>query len=148
MGINGGLWNVINGSASKEFKPPKKKKLHMVTPRVRSCLTWWWSRGGSELVTGKSYRIGDNQWCYREGANVVVVSHLHFADDAILFCNNNLEQILNIKRILGCFQLLSGLTINFSKSSICGVDIEDLNIWGGRKKSLRLKYLGCLWGQF
>lgn len=57
------------------------------------------------------------------GANGVIPSHLQFADDTILFCNNDRVELANIKRILRCFQLMSGLKINFSKSSVCGVKI-------------------------
>lgn len=78
----------------------------------------------------------------------MVVSHLQFADDTILFCNNNREEVANIKRILRCFQLMSGLKINFSKSSLCGVkipspDVEALaQILGCKVECLPIKYLG------
>ncbi|XP_058185636.1 uncharacterized protein LOC131302861 [Rhododendron vialii] len=49
-------------------------------------------------------------------------------DDTVLFCNNDLEELSNIKRILRCFQLMSGLRINFSKSSLCGIKIPHQDV--------------------
>ncbi|XP_058203040.1 uncharacterized protein LOC131317509 [Rhododendron vialii] len=82
------------------------------------------------------------------GSNGVTISHLQFADDTILFCNNDLEEMGNIKRILRCFQLMSGLKIKYSKSFVCGVKIqrEDVQalaqVMGCRVESLPIKYLG------
>lgn len=55
------------------------------------------------------------------GNSGMTIFHLQFADDTILFCNNDLEEMRNIKRIFRCFQLLFGLKINYSKSSLCGI---------------------------
>lgn len=82
------------------------------------------------------------------GANGVILSHLQFADDTILFCNNDRVELANIKRILRCFQLMSGLKINFSKSSICGVKLCDQAVkelalvMGCKIEKLPIKYLG------
>ena len=54
-----------------------------------------------------------------------VISHLQFADDTIVFCDSEREEVINVKRILRCFELLSGLKINFYKSTVCGVGIKD-----------------------
>lgn len=81
----------------------------------------------------------------REG---VIISHLQFADDTIFFCNNDLEEILNIKRLLRWFQHMSGLKINFEKSMLCGVKVQDqtvqdlANILGCKEGKLPMKYLG------
>lgn len=82
------------------------------------------------------------------GENGVFLSHLQYADDTIIFCNNDLEEICIIKRILRCFQLMSRLKINFSKSSLCGVkvqvqDVKSLAyVLGCKVESLPIKYLG------
>ncbi|OMO98831.1 reverse transcriptase [Corchorus capsularis] len=54
----------------------------------------------------------------------VAISHLQFADDTLIMCQADLEQVLNVRRVLGCFQLISGLKINFSKSSILGINVD------------------------
>jgi hypothetical protein len=46
------------------------------------------------------------------------VSILQYADDTIIFMENNLEKALNMKLILCIFEELSGLKINFHKSEI------------------------------
>ena len=46
------------------------------------------------------------------------ISHLLFADDTITFCDNNCEQIVNLRCILLWFEIISGLRVTFSRSSI------------------------------
>lgn len=134
---------LINGSASKEFQTQKGLRqgdplspflfnlvleaLNLMLERARDL----------DIIRGA-----------RIGANGVTVTHLQFADDTIIFCNNDVEEMANIKRILRCFQLMSGLKINFSKSSLCGVkvlnqDVEVLaQVMGCKIESLPIKYLG------
>ena len=53
------------------------------------------------------------------------ISHLLFADDTIVFCDNDCEQIVNLRCILIWFQAVSGLRINLAKSSILSVGCVD-----------------------
>ncbi|EOY00030.1 Uncharacterized protein TCM_009396 [Theobroma cacao] len=53
------------------------------------------------------------------------ISHLQFADDTLLFCNNELDELLGPKRILKCFQSVSGLKINYQKSQLLGIGIKE-----------------------
>src|SRR6185437_12920273 len=46
------------------------------------------------------------------------LSILQYADDTILFMENNLEQEKNLKLLLCAFEQLSGLKINFHKSEL------------------------------
>lgn len=55
------------------------------------------------------------------GDSISTISHLQFADDTIIFCEVVWEEVLTIKRILRCFQLVSSLKINFSKSLMSGI---------------------------
>ncbi|KAK3222107.1 hypothetical protein Dsin_009132 [Dipteronia sinensis] len=52
------------------------------------------------------------------GYNEVHVSHPQFTYDTILFIERKIEFIFNSKRIFHCFEIVSGLRINFYKSCI------------------------------
>lgn len=74
-------------------------------------------------------------------------THLQFADDTIIFLSADTNNFINIKRILQCFQLISGLKINFSKSSIYSGNVMDANQWAGilgcKVGVLPINYLGA-----
>lgn len=69
-----------------------------------------------------------------------VISHLQFADDIILFINDDQSSICGVKRILQCFQLLSGMKINFAKSQLIGPHVPDAVL------SRKAEILGCMLG--
>jgi hypothetical protein len=64
-----------------------------------------------------------------EGINIsydgFIPSHLQFVDDTFIFSSTSLYSMQNIKRILLCFELVLGLKVNFFKSNIFYVGIED-----------------------
>ena len=43
------------------------------------------------------------------GHRELKLSHHQFADDTIIFCEANWKEIIAIKRILRCFEIMSGL---------------------------------------
>ena len=53
------------------------------------------------------------------------VINIQYADDTVIFLTPSLEGVVNLKRILCCFQVCSGLKINFNKSSISGMGVPD-----------------------
>ncbi|KAK3200499.1 hypothetical protein Dsin_023914 [Dipteronia sinensis] len=59
------------------------------------------------------------------GNNEVQISHLQFADDTIIFLELNLEFVTVAKRILRCFELVSGLSVNFHKSYLIKIGRMD-----------------------
>lgn len=75
-------------------------------------------------------------------------SHLQFADDTILFLKAKEEVILNVKAMLCCFELFSGLSINFNKSSIVGFGVKEEFLYRMaasckcKIEELHFKYLG------
>jgi len=46
----------------------------------------------------------------------MVVSHLLFADYTLIFCEPSGEQLRNLRCIFLCFEAVSGLKINLSRS--------------------------------
>lgn len=71
------------------------------------------------------------------GSRKVCVSHLQFADDTLVFLHAKTKWLLNLRRIVDCFQLLSGLRINLAKSGLIAI---------GRSKfwaCTMAKRLGC-----
>lgn len=79
--------------------------------------------------------------------NGLSLSHLQFADDTLIFCNN-VDEVKEIKRILRIFQYMSGLNINFSKSMLYGVNVQEADVdvqqlaqfFGSRAGVLPIKY--------
>ena len=57
-------------------------------------------------------------------------------------------EVLNVRRILGCFKLIPGLKINFHKSMVCGIGVDNdltkslADLLKCRMQSLPLTYLG------
>ena len=75
------------------------------------------------------------------------VSHLLFADDTILLCDADVEQILHIRLLLLSFQAVTGLKVNVHKSEMVPIgEVDDVHalaeILGYRVGTLPISYLG------
>ncbi|KAE8671815.1 kinase-related family protein [Hibiscus syriacus] len=70
------------------------------------------------------------------------LSHLQFADDLIIFCGASKTQIMNVKRVLRVFEVMSGLQLNLKKSRLFGINIsqQEVKTWADS--------IGCLVGNF
>ena len=104
---------LINGQPTKEFKPerglrqgdPISPLLFNLAGEVLSSLL----RTANQKEVFKGIKLSS---CSEQ------ITHLQFADDTIIFFDGTLESAMGIKRILQSFQLLSGLKINYGKSSL------------------------------
>ncbi|GKC09469.1 putative RNA-directed DNA polymerase, eukaryota, reverse transcriptase zinc-binding domain protein [Tanacetum coccineum] len=56
------------------------------------------------------------------------ISHLQFADDALIIGEWSLNNAKNLSRIFTCFHLASGLKVNFNKSKLFGVGVSDVDL--------------------
>jgi hypothetical protein len=54
-------------------------------------------------------------------ATGISVSHLFFADDTIVFCDAEPEQLLHLRMVLTCFEAVTGLGVNMTKSELVPV---------------------------
>lgn len=76
------------------------------------------------------------------------LTHLQFADDTLIFCGAALEEIKNLKCLLNGFEVMSRLKINYHKSVVCGVGMDQsqttpfAKILGCKAQALPIKYLG------
>ncbi|KAL4308214.1 hypothetical protein GQ457_01G004750 [Hibiscus cannabinus] len=86
-------------------------------------------------------QIGNN-------SNSVIISHLQFADDLMVFCEASGLQVLAVKMVLRDFELASGLGLNLKKSRVFGLNVDQASIqsWanaiGCSMSSLPTEYLG------
>ncbi|GLU19134.1 hypothetical protein SLE2022_353990 [Rubroshorea leprosula] len=82
------------------------------------------------------------------GGGGINISHLQFADDTLIFGTATEDNVWTTKCIMRAFELVSGLKINYGKSSFIGINVD--NIWekemtwllNCKPGSLPCKYLG------
>ena len=80
--------------------------------------------------------------------NLKYIHSLQFADDTLIFCKANTEEISVLKLILYLFEKASGLSINYAKSSLVYFGTMPLKGHGLASlldcppQQLHLKYLG------
>lgn len=81
--------------------------------------------------------------------SLLELTHLQFADDVILFIKDDTLSIKAVKRTLQCFEILSGLHINYNKSYLYGFKESQTRVahWAGllecQTGSENLTYLGA-----
>ncbi|PWA71177.1 RNA-directed DNA polymerase, eukaryota [Artemisia annua] len=80
------------------------------------------------------------------------ISHLFYADDAIILGEWDHDGIINVVRVLRCFHICSGLKINISKSNMFGIGVnlaeveEEAISLGCKASTVPFKYLGLVVG--
>jgi len=78
---------------------------------------------------------------------------LRFADDTIIVCKAKTQNIVVIKSIFRCFEIVYDLKVNFNKSILGGMGLHDnmvqrfSTILNCCVTNVRFKYLGILVGE-
>jgi len=134
---------LVNGSPIEEFKP--NRGLRQGDP-LAPFLFLIVAEGLSGLMrNAKSACIFTG---VEVGSQRVQVDLLQFADDTLFFCSPTYQNVLVIKAMLRSFELVSGLRVNFHKSTVGAVGVSDLdlrvfsNCLNSRLMGLPFKYLG------
>jgi hypothetical protein len=70
------------------------------------------------------------------------IINMQYADDTLLFLENKLQSVINLKWILACFQHMSGMRINFHK-----FDLVPINLFE-EDAQLTAQSLSCKQGEF
>ncbi|XP_028098761.1 uncharacterized protein LOC114298400 [Camellia sinensis] len=114
---------LVNGSPTDEFSPQKGlRQGNHFSPFLFNLVI-----EGLNMLLTRAQQLGLFKGA-NVGSNGMSVSHLQFADDTIIFCEADLEEIFSIKRVLRCFEVMSGLRINFYKSVVCGIGVSDREV--------------------
>jgi len=58
------------------------------------------------------------------GSNGTKVGLLQFGDDTLFLCETKVQNALILKAVLRCFELVSGLRVNFSKTKVWGLGLD------------------------
>lgn len=107
------LWVIVNGSPTEEFSPQRGlRQGDSLSPFLFNIVA-----EGLNILMNRAFKKRIIKGV-KVGVNEVVISHLQFANDSIIFCEADLDQIVFIKQILRCFEILSGMRINFHKSVV------------------------------
>lgn len=86
------------------------------------------------------------------GKHGLCISHLQFADDSILFCQNDMKSAEQIRSVFAAFQMISGLKINLKKSCVYGVGVPEermqdvASLLGCANGKLPFNHLGMMFG--
>lgn len=141
--FSSGISVPVNGSPTDEFSP--QKWLRQGDPL--SLFLFNLMAEGLNMLLTRAHQLGLFKGA-NVGSNRMSVLHLQFADDTIIFCEADLEEIFSIKRVLRCFEVMSGLKINFYKRVVCGIGVSDREvsdfaaILNCKTQKLPLVYLG------
>ncbi|KAD3337408.1 hypothetical protein E3N88_32928 [Mikania micrantha] len=80
-----------------------------------------------EIVMSKACENGIYQGIKLPTSDTLI-SHLLFADDAIFLGDGTTSNMKNLMRILRCFKAASGLSVNYIKSNVYTVGIDDSQV--------------------
>jgi mannosylglycoprotein endo-beta-mannosidase len=110
---------LINGSSSNEFSVLRGlRQGDPISPflfdiAVEGFLVLFYRTFMENIFRGLQFVLG------------LFLSHLQYTDDTLIFIPIDIDHLLQVKNFLRWFALSLGLHINFYKSFIIGVNVED-----------------------
>lgn len=118
--ISGSASVLVNGCPTAEF--PLQRGLKQGDP-LAPFLFLVVAKGLSGLVS-KAVSGGHFKG-FAFGEEEVVISHLQYADDSLIVGEATEQNVWVMKAILRCFELVSGLKVNFQESNIIDLNVEE-----------------------
>ena len=114
---------LVNGSPTEEFRPTRG--LRQGDPLA----PFFFTIVAEGLVGLVRQVIKINLFAgIKIGSKEVDVSFLQYADDTLFFCEDSWSNVVSMKAILRGFEITSGLKINFHKSSLVCINVENTNL--------------------
>lgn len=138
---------LVNGSPSGEFD--LERGLRQGDPL--SPLLFLIAAEGLSLLVDRAVNRGLLK-AAEIGRNKVKLSHIQYADDTMFIVNGEKENAMAIRRLLNNFEIASGLSVNFDKSWVFGINMEREEMMeaakelGCRVGELPISYLGLKLG--
>ena len=108
--VNGSLEGFFNCSRGLRQGDPLSPLLFLLVMEVLSRMLMKVEEG---LIRG--FRAGSN------AADGLCISRLLYADDTILFCDADPNQLIYVRMVLTCFEAITGLRVNMAKSEMVSV---------------------------
>ncbi|GJX28628.1 putative RNA-directed DNA polymerase [Tanacetum coccineum] len=114
---------LINGSPTKEFKV--EKGLRQGDPLSPFLFIIAIEALNVALLQARNNNIFHGT---KVGKDNIHISHIQFADDALIMGEWSLRNAMNISRILTCFHLASGLKVNYNKSKLYDIGVISIEL--------------------
>lgn len=134
---------LINGSPTTEFIP--KRGVRQGDPLAP--FLFLLAAEGLNSIMHNAIDLGIFHGIKISG-NGPIISHLQYADDSIFVGEWSNRNISNLFRILRCLHLSSGLNINYNKSNLFGIGIDEASVYNMAQRfncsvgAFPFKYLG------
>lgn len=117
--FNSSMSILVNGSATKNFRVEKGlRQGDLLSPFLFVI-----AMGGLTGLTNKIVELGEySGFHFNED---ILIDILQFADDTILIGDEGMKSLWGLKSILKGFEMVFGLKVNFFKSKIYGINLDE-----------------------